>query len=420
MKVNLMSKIWIDITELLINKDKLTDIAKVVYELAIRLDNCDKDINFFIYDVEKKYCYQTTLANFKNDSASKDISKTKEAKTKKIFQIKNLKLFNKIYKKHNSNEYKVIFNFQSQNCNLTSPFNNGDVIVVMGSTKNSIMKMRDLINLKHILNLKYVQIIYDVIPTFYPQLFEYGLASQFDNSLFEVMAGADLLFCFSKEIQNELLKFCKITRIDPPRMKLIRGGDDYLYHNQPIKPKVILSEDEPFIICINSLGVRGNQYILYYVVKEAINRGIDVPKIIIAGLSESLSQDLIYILNNDKILGDRLQYLGDITNEEKIWLYQNCSFTINPSIVEGWGYSIAQSLHYGKPCLSSNILSMREIGGNLVDYFSPYDSGKCLEKIVEFGNSNELGKRAKLIRESYKSVTWDQTIFKIITALKNL
>ena len=37
MKVNLMSKIWIDITELLINKDKLTDIAKVVYELAIRL-----------------------------------------------------------------------------------------------------------------------------------------------------------------------------------------------------------------------------------------------------------------------------------------------------------------------------------------------------------------------------------------------
>jgi glycosyltransferase involved in cell wall biosynthesis len=51
-------------------------------------------------------------------------------------------------------------------------------------------------------------------------------------------------------------------------------------------------------------------------------------------------------------------------------LYQGCLFTVFPSICEGWGIPIGESLWFGKPVLCANTSSMPEVGGKYADYYS--------------------------------------------------
>jgi glycosyltransferase involved in cell wall biosynthesis len=43
-------------------------------------------------------------------------------------------------------------------------------------------------------------------------------------------------------------------------------------------------------------------------------------------------------------------------------LYSRCDFTVYPSVVEGFGLPILESLWYGRPCICANFGAMAETG----------------------------------------------------------
>ena len=57
----------------------------------------------------------------------------------------------------------------------------------------------------------------------------------------------------------------------------------------------------------------------------------------------------------------RVKHLGHVTDEELDRLYQKCAFTVFPSVEEGFGLPILESLWYGKPCICANFGSMAEV-----------------------------------------------------------
>ena len=61
--------------------------------------------------------------------------------------------------------------------------------------------------------------------------------------------------------------------------------------------------------------------------------------------------------------------------------YRSCLFTVFPSLCEGWGLPVAESLVQGKFCVASNCTSIPEVGGDLIDYFDPTDDDDALAKI---------------------------------------
>ena len=421
--MNNTSKLWIDVSDIYMCKHSMTGIPRVVYELAIRFSNYkNKEIGFFIYDDIKKVCTEIAFENIFTDLLSKGSKRNKRDIlhnfSKKIFKSLNLNYLK--YKKCETSKLEKNIDFIRYDSLIKAPFKDNDIVFVIGSSWNSISKMHDLMNLKYSLNLKYIQIIYDLIPSFHPQLFGPGFAAQFNSSIFESIANADLLICISKATKQDVLNFCDITKIKPNSIEVVRLGDDYTQHSSPKKPKTSLADNEEFILCLGTLESRKNQALLYYVVKEALYKKIKIPKIIIAGRSGWLVQDLVYLLKTDCMLKDKLLYLGEVTDEEKTWLYQNCRFTIYPSVYEGWGLPVAESLFYGKPCLTSSISSMPEIGGHLVDYFSPFDSGECLQKIVEYSSDDILFNKIGQIKTSYRTFSWDDTFQQVAAYISKL
>lgn len=63
-----------------------------------------------------------------------------------------------------------------------------------------------------------------------------------------------------------------------------------------------------------------------------------------------------------------IKHLGHVTDQELDELYLSCAFTVFPSLEEGFGLPILESLWYGKPCICANFGAMAEVA----------DGGGCL------------------------------------------
>ena len=62
-------------------------------------------------------------------------------------------------------------------------------------------------------------------------------------------------------------------------------------------------------------------------------------------------------------------FLEGTSDPDLAALYRRCLFTVYPSLYEGWGLPVTESLCYGKTPLLSRVASLPEAGGEFADYF---------------------------------------------------
>lgn len=97
---------------------------------------------------------------------------------------------------------------------------------------------------------------------------------------------------------------------------------------------------------------------------------------------------------------------GDVVLEEA---YQECAFTIYPSLAEGFGLPVAESLARGKPCLCRMEGALGEIarGGGCVDLGAagPGEIAEAIGRLL--GSKSELSALERAAR-GRKFRTWDE------------
>jgi glycosyltransferase involved in cell wall biosynthesis len=90
-------------------------------------------------------------------------------------------------------------------------------------------------------------------------------------------------------------------------------------------------------------------------------------------------------------------------------------FTVYPSLYEGWGLPVAESLTLGQFCIASSTSSLPEVGGDLIEYIDPWDVYKWAERIHWYAtHPDELHQKKEAIRANYQPYQWQET-GKIIT-----
>jgi glycosyltransferase involved in cell wall biosynthesis len=73
--------------------------------------------------------------------------------------------------------------------------------------------------------------------------------------------------------------------------------------------------------------------------------------------------------------GRNIKWLGVVSDSRLCELYQQAAFTIYPSLYEGFGFPVLDSLRHGTPVASSYHSSLKEFAGPGVYYFDPCDAG---------------------------------------------
>ncbi|MCC6018826.1 MAG: glycosyltransferase family 4 protein [Candidatus Verstraetearchaeota archaeon] len=117
-----------------------------------------------------------------------------------------------------------------------------------------------------------------------------------------------------------------------------------------------------------------------------------------------------------------VKYLGKVTEEEKVKLYQKAWVVLSTSYIEGWGMTVVEANACGTPVVAYATGSMPEIirdgvNGFLVPY-KDYDyAAKVIDEILEEDKMKELSKRS--LKESMK-YNWEKTADEYMKYLSRL
>jgi glycosyltransferase involved in cell wall biosynthesis len=164
-----------------------------------------------------------------------------------------------------------------------------------------------------------------------------------------------------------------------------------------------------FALYVSTIEPRKNHRLLFYLWKRLLaeHGAAAVPDLVFLGKRGWQSNDFVSEMTNAAFLGGKIRWLPAADDALLAAAYRRCRFTLFPSFYEGFGLPVAESLGFGRPCLASNQASIPEVGGDLVDYFDPYELSQAhgLASRAIF-DETFLAARRQRIRERFTPSTW--------------
>ncbi len=174
----------------------------------------------------------------------------------------------------------------------------------------------------------------------------------------------------------------------------------------PSARTVALLRLKSFALSVGTVEIRKNHARLLHL-WESIARewGEGWPKLIIAGKRGWQADEALRALRRADNQSPYL-WIEAPTDEELVWLYSRASFTVFPSLAEGWGMPIGESLWFGKPCVASNTTSMPEVGGALCSYGDPHDMDSFAQPITRLVRDGDFHARSVAVIRASPLRTW--------------
>jgi glycosyltransferase involved in cell wall biosynthesis len=255
--------------------------------------------------------------------------------------------------------------------------------------------------------------IYDLIPITHPEYCSAGLVSEFTLALGDGLFSFDFVLTISEFVASEVRKFLKRHDLREVPVQSVT-----LAHQLHHRPKgistsiwsraIALFETRPFVLMVSTIEARKNHIYLYAVWKALIDQGLEPPDLVFVGRFGWRVNDLRDMLEGTGFLGNRIHLLHDLSDIDLELLYRSCLFTAFPSLVEGWGLPVGESLAHGRPSVASNSSSIPEVGGEFVDYIDPWNvnDGIRVFKRMIFDEAYRAS-RTKNIEKNFVARTWN-------------
>lgn len=262
----------------------------------------------------------------------------------------------------------------------------GSVYISLGLDWN-YKDMAQLYRIKKAQDLKMLLFCYDIIPIRLPHLCVADVSRQFAHYFVDLAWCADLILCISKSSQHDLSAFLDLMSVPRPRTEVIRLGADILPGQDQagsVSEGVLRYTREPYILFVSTIERRKNHEVLYRAYTRLAEEGIALPLLIFVGMPGWGVNELHADLALDPRTKGRIHALNHVNDAELAYLYQHTSFTVYPSLYEGWGLPVAESLAYGKFCLCANTSSLPEVGEQWVEYLDPWDTPAWVERLRHY------------------------------------
>ena len=248
------------------------------------------------------------------------------------------------------------------------------------------------------------QLIHDVIPVKLPALAKPGHEAEFRRFLASVPEYVSGFLCVSDQTEVDLREVLPAvgnsipTRVTPLAHEFAGDAAD----DATVGPAVRAIAETPFVLCVGTIEVRKNAFALVQVWDRLRSElGERLPRLILAGQRGWRTEDLFDLLARTGNLGGTVAVAETPTDAELALLYRHCLFTVFPSLYEGWGLPIGESLWFGKHCIASKTSSMPQVGGDLAEYVDPKDDEGLQQAIVRaFQDSNYVSAREQRIRQA--------------------
>ncbi|MFP5455022.1 MAG: glycosyltransferase, partial [Alphaproteobacteria bacterium] len=274
---------------------------------------------------------------------------------------------------------------------LTEPFDfpQGASLINLGTSwwlQNYFLYVREA---KAKRGIRYVPFVHDMIPIITPEHCVRGLTQDFISWVIGVFDHADHFLVNSDATRDDLIAVAAQLgyTIDRDDVAVIALDTDFRKPERKRLPDSAVGqwalEADDFVLFVSTIESRKGHLIAFEAWAELIARhgASAVPKLVCVGNQGWLNKQIYQRLTGDPVLAERVTMLSRLSDEELALLYRSCRFTLYPSLYEGWGLPVTESLCYGKVPLISDAASLPQAGGDFAVY-------------VEAGSVHSLAKAA--------------------------
>lgn len=235
-------------------------------------------------------------------------------------------------------------------------------------------------------------LICDLVPVFWRHVTEPTTKETFPLALHWVLWGVDQVWTISNTTRDDLLSHVAengYPEIAPDRVTpVFLGSDIETGGARPDHDAAVLARYDlvagGFVLMVGTQEPRKNHDFAYRLWRELNRRhpGQVPPLVWVGQPGWSIGPLLDQVAQDHGLPHNAIRILSDVTDPELAALYRACRFTIYPSLYEGWGLPVAESLAHGKPCIASDAPSLIEAGQGVCDHIATLDGEAWIERAM--------------------------------------
>ncbi|MFM7927509.1 MAG: glycosyltransferase family 4 protein, partial [Pirellula sp.] len=223
-------------------------------------------------------------------------------------------------------------------------------------------------------------IVYDLIPLTHPQFVGRKRSHKFKNYLDQVIRYSDTIVAISETVAQDVrnyiadqpdpLQLCRDIRsfVLGAELSIPRSDSTHGSVRPIINSLFDTAYKNPPYLMVASFDPRKNHqqaldaFDLLWKTQPELN-------LCFAGRTGSMCGELMERIENHPKFERGLWVFHDLSDIELNYAYERCSGVLLPSIVEGFGLPIVESLWHGRKTFASDTPIHREVGGKHCEYF---------------------------------------------------
>lgn len=241
---------------------------------------------------------------------------------------------------------------------------------------------------------KKIVTIHDVIYERYPQTYPFIDRLIYRRKTAHACRNADIIITVSEHTKSDLIHY---YGVDEKKIKVIYASVNPIFFEPLAEDKVdsIVQEQgiaKPYLICISSFHPRKNQLNSIRAFQQS-KAFVDHSFILVGNGGSEMKTIQNYI---DEHQLKNVVILKNIQNAQLPYLIAGAHLVVYPSIYEGFGMPIAESMAVGAPIIASNSSSLPEVGGDVVKYFDPNSITSIQSAMDAVLSNNQMMEQMKL------------------------
>ena len=201
-----------------------------------------------------------------------------------------------------------------------------------------------------------VALFHDAIALQFPELTPQATVARFPSYLRELLL-FDGVAAVSEDSRASLLAYWRwLGAASTPQVAAITLGVDPAPPQESQPPPAV-----PTVLCVGSIEARKNHLALLEACESLWARGVRFELRLIGLANAETGSAALERIGQLRSAGRPLAYEGAQGDEALESAYAQCAFTVYPSIAEGFGLPVAESLLRGRACLCRSTGALGEI-----------------------------------------------------------
>lgn len=246
---------------------------------------------------------------------------------------------------------------------------------------------------------KAIVTIHDLIFMRYPQFFPWLDRQVYKHKFTTSCRQADLIIAISEQTKTDLTNMLaipaeKITVVNQGVNPIFFKEKDSLF-NQRLSKQLKLPPS--YLLSVGTIEERKNTKQIVRALKK-LQHTID-HHLVLVGKGKQYKQEVLSLAQELGIV-DRVLVLSNINDDQLKSIYEQADVFIFPSLFEGWGLPIVESLLAKTPVITSCGSCFMESGGKHSLYINPQDEVELSQAIIRVLQDKEL--QQTMIHKGYQ------------------